>query len=307
MLCLLLVWSHGPKRGLLALRSFAAEGILPLALRFTAWTGHAKASWLLPVETTASASFAPRTAARTLVRVLRLLAQNGYNKLMDRSSCSATRWWSVLYKVRQAFPMGCARACSSAAQQHQPTLAFNKNISDCRRSHDWQRAVCLLQGAASTGQRDLVSYNCTMTVCKAAGEWKLASLLLRGVEEDSLESNIITQTAAMRACGPGQWMVAWFLLFKARILQMQSNEISYGSLLHSDKRRAWKRSMLLLNGLEQLSIQLNLVICNSAVSSVAEEAKWQLAVFLGEARSVKHMSPDTISCNACITAFEKVL
>ena len=69
-------------------------------------------------------------------------------------------------------------------------------------------------------------------------------------------------------------MVAWFLLFKARILQIQSNEISYASLLHSDKHRAWKRSMLLLNGLEQLSIQLNLVICNSAVSSVAEEAKW---------------------------------
>ena len=80
-----------------------------------------------------------------------------------------------VYKVRQAFPMGCARACSSAAQQHQPTLAFNKNISECRQSHDWQQAVCLLQGAASTGQKDLVSYNCTMTVCKAAGSMEFAS------------------------------------------------------------------------------------------------------------------------------------
>lgn len=217
-------------------------------------------------------------------------AEVTYNTLV--STCGSTSGWqqaleilNMAIEAGQCSAVTCnaaSFACGEAGMwrsslsilddmellHHEPDRrSFNTAITACGRSHEWQRAVELLQNLGDRARLgvDHISLAATISACDMGGQWQLAILLL----DESIRSRMLTPqcfTSAISAC-EGDWERALSLFKDMRQLTLQQGPKSFGAVITACSRRSrWAVAVALLL---QMSKQ-DLVPSGCHIGSIAE-------------------------------------
>ncbi|CAE7946839.1 MRL1, partial [Symbiodinium sp. KB8] len=217
-------------------------------------------------------------------------------------------------------------------------IVFNAAISACAKAAEWQRSLDLLvELNARRLQKDVITCNAAVAACVRGRQWQLALRLLQAVWQEGLRANAVSYTLAVGACSGGshweqalvqlavgqaaaddvvmrmagidansrgeEWQKAFCLLDT-----LGASMLSYGATISScEGGGRWEPAMDLLTQLRGAAVQLNTVICNTAISTCEKAQEWQRAVLLLEhIQCSRRMQPDLITYNAALAALAAV-
>ena len=216
-------------------------------------------------------------------------------------------------------------------------IIFNAAISACAKAAEWQRSLDLLvELNARRLQKDVITCNAAVAACVRGRQWQLALRLLQAVWEEGLRANAVSYTLAVSACSGGsQWEEALVQLAVGqaaaddsvmRMAGIDANSrgeewekafclldglggsmLSYGATISScEGGGRWEPAMNLLTQLRGAAVQLNTVICNTAISTCEKAREWQLAILLLVHSRCSRLQPDLITYNAVLAALAAV-
>lgn len=131
----------------------------------------------------------------------------------------------------------------------QSILEYNKAISSCAKSTEWQAALQLFADLDLKGfQATVVTYNSAINACAQAANWRSAMLLLKNLDGTGLQANIISYSTAITSCEKaGQWQVAVVLLEDLKLKRLQLNIIAFNAVITACAKGCLHDSLGLVN------------------------------------------------------------
>eukprot|EP00435_Cladocopium_sp_Y103_P003575 s1434_g1.t1 len=194
-----------------------------------------------------------------------------------------------------------------AARTHTPSTPeplrrCNQAISACRRSQDWQKALCLL---SSTTRQVLRPNVITYGAVVASVSWPLAEHLLRDLQTFD-DANLILCSANINACGKAAlWKRATCFLGELDQTALEPNVVTTSAAigafekasLELDASKVWQWALQLFSETE-----VDLVSCNTTMSAATKTGRWQVAVAILQDLQKRHLEPSEVTCSASLGA-----
>ena len=212
----------------------------------------------------------------------------------------------------------------------QSILEYNKAISSCTKSTEWQAALQLFADLDLKGfQATVVTYNSAINACAQAANWRSAMLLLKNMEGvmRGLQANIISYSTAITSCEKaGQWQVAVELLEALKLKRLQLNIIAFNAVITACAKGCLHNSLGLVNLVIELKSNKFMEVCapvahlfwtcwgsdgslkcatcfsqDQDISRCSRGEEWQHSLSLLEAVQEANLTGSVVTYNACIS------
>lgn len=185
----------------------------------------------------------------------------------------------------------------------EPLRRCNQAITACRRSQDWQKALCLL---SSTTRQVLRPSVITYGAVVARVSWPLAGHLLRDLQTFD-DANLILYSTNINACGKAAlWQRATCFLGELDQKSLEPNVVTTSAAISAfekaaleleDASKAWQWALQLSSETE-----VDLVSCNAAMSAATKTRRWRVAVAILQDLQKSHLEPSEVTCSASLGA-----
>ncbi|CAE8638507.1 unnamed protein product [Polarella glacialis] len=156
----------------------------------------------------------------------------------------------------------------------------NSAISACSKGRAWAAAVALLLDLRHRGLKaDMVSFSGVVEANGVVGaeQWLRAVQLLVELPAARLQPDMAVCMAGISACGPEQqWSAVLRLLAEIRSLSLEPTSSTYQVAV----RAASQQAMVLLANLRHQGLELQAVLCSTAVRACGEAGSWRQALHL---------------------------
>ena len=169
----------------------------------------------------------------------------------------------------------------------------NAAMDACRRAHNWQMAVHILDIMMCKKLTDVVSFNIAISACASK---PVSFRLLKQMQAEQLKPDIVSYAAAASSCEiHASWRLALHLMRGAG----QPNAFLLTSVLGACGRgRQWQRAMWILFDTEKAST----VAFNAAINACGQAKRWQLTLRLLHELQTRRMQPSQASFGAAVNA-----
>ncbi|CAJ1366251.1 unnamed protein product [Effrenium voratum] len=228
--------------------------------------------------------------------------------LLDCENGNAVHLGLALSALRQRWPAALALLTATRLRQLEPsTRACSQAVACCQGA--WHVALAVLQDMQDAAiALDQICCSQAVSILGASGRWQHALALTEQMLRMELVPDQITWNAVLSACEKGgAWWGALSLLTRMQREQVRVDLISFSAAIGAcSKCRVWQQSLHLLHQVPSCGLRADRVAHNAAITG-----PWPTAfALLGEADEAMELyhrmaSPDAISCNALMTAFEQ--
>ncbi|CAJ1396021.1 unnamed protein product [Effrenium voratum] len=168
----------------------------------------------------------------------------------------------------------------------------------CKRQ--WRNSLHMLQWAGRQHlQLNTPVFGHATEACKQASLWRRASYILEAMKSKSIVPDSQSSTRAMAACDQ-KWQVSLTMMSNMAVLSLEVDQVTCNSALSSCARvAAWATTVSMMRfGTDQATLST----CRGACAKVA---KWELPLELLDASLGLRVCPDVIDFGVTLSACEK--
>ncbi|CAJ1446921.1 unnamed protein product, partial [Effrenium voratum] len=147
-------------------------------------------------------------------------------------------------------------------------------------------------------------FTIAISACGKARKWRQALALFRGMETQAVQANTVTYGACISALKADQWLLCLEMLEEMPQRGVPRSPIAMSAGISALGER-WELSLQLLGSMREEQISPDTVACNACISACASSAQWPMALHLLHAMPAAELAPDIISFSAAIGSCEE--